>query len=302
MITKFDTYKLNENKIFLEYNFSNNVINFLYDKFKIDENNLRITKSDKVFGLYDIVKIKNYLFNNIIISDDYIFYVGYDKNYTVYNISTKEYYNSILDILSDLEDNYFYVVSIRLFTYDDFYPYVNNLIDEQFKSKYSIIFQKIFKQYLNDVKNEYLENINNIDDFNNDASIGYIEEMKIDLKYLTRYSKDDVLSNRNIEYSIILLDVLKNEYNCNIFISKENINFKKLLKRIKDNEDIFINKIAIYTFKKMIENFSYIRQRELDEKINKNLKRYSDLKQKLTNPKIINKWKHLDNAENFDLI
>jgi hypothetical protein len=82
----------------------------------------------------------------------------------------------------------------------------------------------------------------------------------------------------------------------------DDINYLDVLKDLKENYDKYMYIFAKYIFSRNNHNLSHYQQLDIDKTIRENPKTYKTYKIYIKNKNILNKYKHLEDAKNFDLV
>lgn len=324
MITKFNTYNLITEKSNLNNIFNNTFVKNFYEKFKnILSHKLKIEQFED-YTINYIYKLKEHT-NFIILEDSeciqilltlqnkYFLYVCNKDNYIISLYRSYREFEDFKEILKNesIENDYIDYIHKYFITSINKYKNSNTTSDntiadliDKFNNKYTIYFQKIYHNMISKYKKL---SFNILAKYNIFSEIQF-EKLKYklssnDLENYYRYKSDMIILSRlidktyddiklknfiiDIDNDITKLDIYN--YNYNKKISQENID--KIIKEL--------------FFKVYTENNNLLHhksQEYADYLINKDFKNYKKEKNKLFDKEMIDKWKHLDNANNFDLI
>lgn len=160
--------------------------------------------------------------------------------------------------------------------------YTSTEIKKLFISRYEIIFIKIIDKYLIILKDIIKNNINRLELTNKES-----------LQYNNLLS-EDIIKLRNFKFNFTT------EYsNVYYFIDKLNLDIKD----INDNNIDYLLKymcyVAYYNLNKSLE---FKKQQKISSLLEKDPSIWQKIKHNFYDKQLRDNWKHLDNADNFDLI
>jgi len=321
MITKYTNFILEKsslNKIKLPQN----VIKFLHHTFNIKNNvdpkpiklishydfhlngNLYIyTKNDKFYVIIDPMKknvISYCLDNNLFETNIKITNIINDNSRLVDNDAILMQYNdnnlkiSIINLEKIDLDTQIWEINYgdSNSSYNKFKPKINDEIYQIIENEWLNILTKLYSSYYNDLKNILKNTLNNIqkwDDF--DLDFKYFKEIEADLKVLERFKDKNELLYTIRSYTNKFIEDLYYK-----LISEVNYNTSKL-----DFNNIA--KQTIYQFYKQTnEYFNFKKYRKYKKIIDLDPTLWKQIEHNVFDKKLRDEFKHLINANKFDLI
>lgn len=280
ILEKTDLNNLNLPQGFIKQIFKLNIKfnhNFTYKKInKIDtiEEYVKILNSDNQLlfktinhNIIILYKLSKLVFGGVVYNGDF-----FRKIHINYNQIT----------------NYIQIESIKeCYILEDFYQHeTDNEIEIKRKNiknltdMFNYIYKDVFVKYYSDLEKDIKNIIKSIDKekYNN-----YLEELHLDIFNISLMKKD-ILANLNIKNYILHNDISIDKI----------LNYNDLfdiLKRMK-------NKLF-----KINNNYLHISYyKDIDKKLELDPTIYKELRYRLNDPNILNKYKYLENASKFDLI
>lgn len=291
MITNFNNYiteKTNLNNFNLSQNIINNINKRLSKDYKINNN----FKYEILSNLDDSI---NHLLNgnSILIkkNNDIIIFIDIISNREIHIYSNRHIFmlnkNMLKQFITEniLDENteYFLLKNFILHTQDKdvvMYRYNQKSITNYFKLNYENILHKMYDSYIDIIKHKL-----NITD---KKHIIYIDELEYDLEQLIMYKRSIFIYSH--------FDVLLKKVSNKLDIDLDN---KKL-------DTTTINKICRSIFLEVFINnnklLKIINYKFWKNEIKKDTSAYKRIKQFLHDPELIDLFKHLDNANKFDII
>jgi hypothetical protein len=321
MITKYNTYLLLEKSNLSKY-FDNQFVKDFFIKYKFNLTSDSIVKEVEIANLseelnkllttniYLIIKTNdNDIYVVYLNNDNYFLISKYkDNNFRVVNRETKNDCLITINTIMDIKNLYVIEADKELKSKKNKYKYdfqkLLIIIKEQFENRYSDILSKLYK----------------------DLSYIYKKEMYDIMKKYNIYKIDPFLDSK---FKIKIDDYIKvnkylsdlEELNRLIINPFRNINFKREIINIDNDlefrniykfdffeyvEQEYIDKIIKQLFKEVYNYnnsmLNYKTQELTDKLLSKDITKYKELKYTLFSDEYINKWKHLDNANNFDIL
>lgn len=325
MITNFKQYHLILEKSTLIKFFNSDELSFLY-KHIILKHNSKIIELDFKEEIKIVDYIKQYINICLLLTDSnntYILYKNYDGhrfNLYLYNKNTKKYDRldySIEYIIQYIYKNIFFE-NLKIYNievepkdiskevWDDKLYHVDLLINT-INLYYGNLFKKFYTEYFNMIKQLKKENLDTIEDLNTDEYEFYKQlnrdfEISLQLKNDYLYLIKDDLSiydrtSKIKEYLAIIVDNI-NSKNYDEF----NYSFSDFYKTIENNTYSIASKMARLIFLENNSKLYILRNKYYDILLEKDPSKWSEFKYKFFDKKLKDKWKHLDNAKNFDIL
>ena len=321
MITKFNKYNLILEKSTLSKYFNNSDLKFLYKNIKLNHEN-KIVELD----FNEPLKVQNYLRADntcVIIKDNdttCIFYHNGNDIYLYFKDSNtnnnNNYHISALGNLIKRVFNSMNLVDVKVYEVE-LQPKID-VRDKVFKDKvyhidllfntielyYGNLFKNFYTEYFKMIKQLKIENIDVVEELNTDEYQFYKQldrDFNISLNLKTDYLffvKDNLsLYDRQAKLKELLFKIYgKGEYD------ELEHSLSNYYKYIKNNTYFVASKIAKLIFLENNSKLYIYRNKYYDILLEKDPSKWSKFKLEIFDKKLKDKWKHLDNANKFDLI
>ena len=286
--TKFKTKKLKIEDLYNEKSYlSDNHKSINIDKVLVDHKNaiLIISKEIKILLFFNY-KDKNS--NKYHIID---FYVKNAYNITYDHDLFKMFFIHLNDKTEIYKIEFNQDIEYKKIEYDHFKVF--DKIEKYCKFLYNDTFEKYYKEL-------YTRLVSLKNDMNNNKNfdVRYYQEIHGDINRVFNLKKDMLyymIENKE-SYSSIIFSLI-NKYVKDVNILKKD----KLDNEYYESLYKLSNLLAITIFKLNRSNLNYTNYENLDRKIEKDITSFNDIKDKIYDPKLKAKYKHLYDAGNFDL-
>jgi hypothetical protein len=315
MITKYDKYNIIQEKSLLNFlKLDSDFVRYLYTKLKLKENMHWVSISVDEYYLDDIRhEIKR-------MTNEDAFIINLKDNITLFVI--KNLNNDRYDMYSNrynTEDFVSLYTNYNL-SYSNFY--ISEFLErlELFYNRHNIINTYLLMNIFR--KNTKTEYYLGFEDFNRLFSEKYLEfEIRLHEIYV-KFFKDLIKKNKKeVKYIQDLKnDIDKIMFGINIMkqnkkISIDRLEFNKIINKIKEKYKIdsikesdinivndVLKEMLILFHVKNCSSLKYFKYYKWNRKLEKDNTFYTKIKNEINDPLFLKKWKHLDNATNFDLI
>ena len=160
---------------------------------------------------------------------------------------------------------------------------ITDEIIKEFVEKYSKQFNEFFTIMFNNFRDTLIETIKEHADLNkyDESSYKFIEHLNSDM-YKCKIIVENGLYHTDIE------DYMKND--------------TSLYKKYEDDDEKYDDALFNWIVTDNINSFQTLKQKELEKEIEENPSRWEELRKEIYDYRIYNKFKHLEDSKNFDLI
>lgn len=313
MITKYNTYNLitenskfyNELKYLIPLKYEQifsyliNNDNFRIKNFKIKEHILDIDYDDRVDLLFNNILNKN---RNCLL----VYNTKSDVYYIIYNISKDENlkYITYTGINREYTKNSIEYDAIHT-DYNKYYEIEVESLNIKFEDVYNLyvkhydkVITKISENLFYKIKKILIEHLSKLDKYikdeynkKKDIDYNYSHELQKDLENLS-YWKEAVITYKQFE--ILLSNKIYKESGVK--------NVKEFESYVNRNINLVCKKVLYIQYIDLIDEL-YIKKYELwDKLLSTNVDYWQMIKNKINDKTLLNKYKHLDNANNFDIL
>ena len=308
MITKFSKYNLiKENSLF--YNdlkefmpgVHKELFNYLIDNnyFRVKDFKLKEYSRNEYSNkeLIDIIldEHKNTLIAvNILYNNLYVIFknvngiIRHEKIGSDYNYST----SLVLNQIDSKNVRYFEIETENIDRKKEFKE-VYELYIENY-DKYII---RISNELFHNIKKILIEHLSKLDKYHKikydnkeDLDYNYSQELQEDLVTLSEYKKHN-LTFATFEKELNEIYKEMNFKSVNKFISYVNL-----------NTNLICKKVMLIQYMNLINDLKFKRYQHWDKELTSDVSLWNAIKNKINDKKLLDKYKHLDNANNFDIL